>query len=776
LERRWYFVLIAILAATAIIALQVAATWHTSQRARSIVTELSSLEAGKLQNEKTRGEIAQIRIRNELDRFFWHSLITSLLPLASAAVALVGAWIGLRKYLDTREKERLDRAANDLTQVLEYLADGDVRKRTVGLVGLQHFFSPDKQEYHLRALSALATGARLETDPEVLRALRLAMEQALANVDAKLFQEISWQGVNFSSADLAGRHLEELDLRDAVLEDADLSGATLAGAQLVNARLNGANLGSANLREADLTYADMAGTSLIAADLRSTVFNHTKVLRMDVRDADMTDAAFDPEELRWDLIDNWREAHLGEDLMAKLIARYGPGTSGPRVLMLLWEAPPLVAGGTWTAGYHLVRNLMRLGAQVTVAVPWSEEVLSPLPFGTDVTLVSMGIDPPSGPAASDFSPYGSRPSAGQWPRSQSQAWSPYSSLGAAPPHSPYGGARSYGAYGWPGGGAAAGSPYGRASANFVYQGGSGLLHLMEKYRRRVARFAAKQDFELIHAHDWVTFPAAVDTSHALGIGWIAHFHSTEGERHPGRPDAVVQRLEQDAAKDAGAVVVPSKTTAGLVADTYGVDKDDLHIVPNSLSPEEFPTHDMGSFEARRVVYLGRLTRQKGPDLYARIAQEVLKQRHDITFLAYGEGEEAFALRHTPVTLLGPVDWKSRGSAFANASALIVPSRAEPFGMVILEAMQHRTPVLYAAGCGAAEVIESGISIDPENTQEAAEHLLSVLDDWPRWEQIVEKQASEAAAYTERGYGRDLMKIWDSVQQTHAAEAKPASRP
>lgn len=753
-------VVAAVLAVIAIVALQVAATWHTSQRARSIVTELSSLDDAKLTNEKTRGEIAKIRIGNELDRFFWQSLITSLLPLASAAVALLGAWVGLRKYLDTRDKERLDRAANDLTQVLEYLADRDMRKRTVGLVGLQHFFSPDKEEYHLRALSALATGARLETEPEVLRALRLAMEQAVDKVDPKLFREISWQGVNLSGAGLAGHRLTGLDLRDAVLEDADLSRASLSCAQLVNARLNGTNLAAADLRGANLTYADMAGTSLVGAKLEGTVFRHTKVLRMDLRDADLRGAIFDLDEMRWDLIDNWREARFDDAVRAELIARFGPGTTGPRVLMLLWEAPPLIAGGTWTAAYHLVRNLKRLGAQVTVAVPWSDTVLSTLPFGTDVPVVSMGIDPPSGPAAS-LSAYGSP--------AQSAAWSPYASLGA-PPQSPYGGARGYGAYGWTGADAAA-SPYGRASTGFVYQGGSGLLHLMDKFRRRVTRFAEKNDFELIHAHDWVTFPAAMSASDTLGIGWIAHFHSTEGERHPGRPDAVVQRLERDAAQKANAVVVPSKTTADRIAGDYDLSAGVVHVVPNSLSPEDVPARSMGSFEARRVVYLGRLTRQKGPDLYAAIAREVLNHRSDVGFVAYGEGEAAVELQGSPVRLLGPVDWNTRGDAFADASALIVPSRAEPFGMVVLEAMQHRTPVLYAAGCGAAEVIESGISIDPENAKESAEHLLSVLDDWPRWEQVVEKQMSEIAGYPERGYEQRLMTVWETTVQTRTAQAE-----
>jgi len=99
------------------------------------------------------------------------------------------------------------------------------------------------------------------------------------------------------------------------------------------------------------------------------------------------------------------------------------------------------------------------------------------------------------------------------------------------------------------------------------------------------------------------------------------------------------------------------------------------------------------------------------------------------------------------------------------------SRAEPFGMVILEAMQHNVPVLYAAGCGAAEVLESGVPIDPENAADSAALLVHLLDDWLAWERTVEAQSREIRAYPKRGYEQELLHIWN---ETVAARRTPAA--
>lgn len=231
-----------ILFALAIVGLQIWATIQNTRQVERIIHQIEPLQTQQLSNEKARQEVISLRIQNELEAFFWSSLLNALGPMITAFVALVGAWLGLRNYLDTRSRERLDRAAGDLNSLLENLVSEEPRERAVGVVGLQHFLTPDKQEYHLRVLSALVTAARLEEDTEVMRGIRIAAEQAVKNLPEDVLRQVSWQGVKLRGVNFAGHRLQNLDFRDADLEDADLTGCDLSGVWLTNARLNGAKL------------------------------------------------------------------------------------------------------------------------------------------------------------------------------------------------------------------------------------------------------------------------------------------------------------------------------------------------------------------------------------------------------------------------------------------------------------------------------------------------------------------------------------------------------
>src|SRR6201999_3708049 len=105
-----------------------------------------------------------------------------------------------------------------------------------------------------------------------------------------------------------------------------------------------------------------------------------------------------------------------------------------------------------------------------------------------------------------------------------------------------------------------------------------------------------------------------------------------------------------------------------------------------------PTRDMGRFETRRVVFLGRLSAQKGLDRFGAIARAVRAELPWARFEVFGDGEDRGQTVVWGLDYRGPLPWIRRGEAFAGATVAVVPSRAEPFGMVVLEALQHRTPV------------------------------------------------------------------------------------
>ncbi|HVO23235.1 MAG TPA: SAV_2336 N-terminal domain-related protein [Candidatus Margulisiibacteriota bacterium] len=551
---------------------------------------------------------------------------------------------------------------------------------------------------------------------------------------------------------------------------------------------------------------------------------------------------------------------------ARLVQRYREEPSGPKVLMLMWEIPPFVAGGTWTACFHLVRNLRTLGVDVTVVVPWQDSLIVSQPFDSDVRVVGLGIVPPEllrSPSRTGFTPYdladdpwyGNAPSwspyggGATWlPYPSVTAWSPYSSgsttwspysggatwspYSGGSTWSPYSGGSSWSPYsggsGWspyssgatwspysggptwsPYSGGSSWSPYSGGSSWSPYSGGSGaitsipygtasvsassssgrgpyggtassydglqntsaLLDVINEARRRFVRFARSEPFDVLHAHDWVTFEAASAASKETGKPWIAHFHSIEQDRRPQQPDAIIERIEARVPDTAAAVLAPSHVTAGRIASRYGLSRDRITVAPNTLSYERIPPSELGRFETRRVLFLGRLAEQKGTDLFARVSLATQTRMANATFEVRGNGHPSPALQQANVIYGGNVEWSQRGSAFADISVLLVPSRSEPFGMVILEGMQHRVPVLYPRHAGAAEVLQSGVKIDPLDTQAVAEELHALLNDRNRWEHVVLQQAREIDQYADRGYARSLQELYSAVA-SNSATAHP----
>ena len=741
--------------------------WVSNRKAdqiSKILTDLNQYQDTQLEAEKSKHEIVGLRIKNEIDSYFKKDLISVLAPTLTGLIALITAVIALRRYLDERKKDRLERAAVDLKNILEQTVNSDPRVRTIGVVGLQHFFTPDKEEYHLRALSSLVATARSEDDKEVIRSIRIAAEQAVTILPEKTLSQVSWQGVKLKNVNFSYcNKLSGLDFRDANLEDADLSHCDLEHSDFTAASLMGARFNNSNLQFSNLTYADLAGADFSNANLSNAIMNDVMVLDMNLDKADLQNTDFDPDAIDWALTKNWRRAKFPPNTLKALINKHGPDPTGLKVLMLMWEIPPLVAGGTWTACYHWVRKLRLLGVNITVVVPWDSSLIMSNPFGTDVEVVSLGVKPHYGA----FSSYGSV----LW----SQSWNIYGNT-AFDSYSPYGGQATgfFSPYGYPGQGPSFYSPYYGSNQHFYgpyssysnrqrFERGTGVLRIADIYARKLERYLRERDFNIIHAHDWVTFDAAEKAARLENIPWVAHFHSTEHDRHVTSIDKVIFRIEDKGAKNAVHIVTPSRTTALKVEKEYNIGSDKITVIPNVLSQEFIEPNEVGVYETGHVVFLGRLTKQKAPDRFSDLAREFRISRRNNAFFVWGEGEEYSNLDlNYNIKVMGGLSWQYRGWAFDGASAVYVPSRSEPFGMVILEAMQHRVPVLYPVNAGVSEVIETDLMVNPEDIRSVAEKLRRILDDWQYWEDIVEIQESALEKFIERHDERQLLKLWTRI--------------
>jgi glycosyltransferase involved in cell wall biosynthesis len=725
----------------------------------------------ELDKAKTREEIIGKKYENEARGLVVNYLLSNFASAVTLLGALCGGLIALYGYMDARRKEALDRAASDLKDTLSHLASKESQERVVGVVGLQHFLVPDRNEFHRAALTALVAAARTEQDEEVLHSIRIAIEQAMRVVAKDVLTQVSWQKVHADRVDLAGLRLEGVDFRDASLQDAQLNGCRLGSCNFTNARLQGARLDGADLSAADLTYADLAGASLVAANVSGAKFSHAKVKNLDLARARLGKLEVDIDTIPWEQIRNWRTAVFDSELREKLIGRYGPPPHGPRVLMLMWEIPPFVAGGTWTACYHFARNLLRRGADLTVVVPWKEAAILSAPFGSEVKIVPLGIELPDessmmaslagarggmSPYASSWSPYG----APAW--RTDAAWSPYSSFGSA--QSPYASPQGWSPYG---GLRGSFDPYG-ASADFARPRGrrarsslegSALLRLIEEFRERVQQHIVRESPDLIHAHDWVTFEAARECAADRKIPWVAHVHSVEIERRPEGPDLLVERMERAALEQAAQIVVPSRITGDRIIERYAIPGERIHVVPNVLSPDRIGARDTGRIETQRVIFLGRLSHQKGVDRFVKLAAELHETNPDAAFEVYGGGQYPIPYGIDYLTFHGPLTWERRADAFRDATVIVVPSREEPFGMVILEAMQHRVPVVYPKRAGAAEVLATGAKVDTADIAAMADAVHRLLNDHVHWENVVEAQLAEIRGYPARGFEQALIDLW-----------------
>gem|GEM_PF-3470762 len=724
--------------------------------------------------QKARQDLISAQIAND-SRGFFGSFAGQLSALLATLVTVSGAILALRTYLDdrdkerrdrydAREKERQDRLATSLSETLSRLVGDEARQRIVGAAGLLPFLEEDKSDFHLQALTALLAAARVDDEePAVRQAVRLGIERACRTVKRDVLTRVSWQGVLIDGTDLTKQDLRDLDLREADLQNANLSEAKLDGSDLREAKLQGAQLKGASLCKANLAYGDFAGADLSQAALTSAQLFGIKVFKANLAGADFTGNPSDWRGVPWDVTLNWRQAKFDDGVRNELVDKYGEEAPQMRVLMLMWEMPPLVAGGTWTASYHLVRNLRRRGANVTVVVPWERELLVDLPFGTDVEVVGLGIRPPDdsspglssyGHSAYGYSPYGYSPYSSQsWSPYSSQSWSPYSSQSWSPyssqAWSPYAAPSSYG-----GGGLA----------------GSILFRLMGEFKRRLDKYILDHPTDLIHAHDWVTFEAAGAASKTGNVPWIAHFHSTEQDRQLANVDRLTQQIERDALSRANHIITPSRITRDKLIEIYHASDEKITVVPNSLSEGASPTSEMGRFETKRVIFIGRLMPQKGVDLFSEVARLVRANFENATFEAFGEGEQLPVLARTGVVVKGPLPWADRGQAFRDASVVVVPSRAEPFGMVILEAMQHRVPVIYPLNSGAAEVLRSGIKVPAEDVTAMASHTQTLLESIDTWEGLVRTEADEIDGYRDKRYEDGIIAIWQSLFPIAAARS------
>lgn len=273
----------------------------------------------------------------------------------------------------------------------------------------------------------------------------------------------------------------------------------------------------------------------------------------------------------------------------------------------------------------------------------------------------------------------------------------------------------------------------------------GLFAQTERYIRAIEHIAVLGQFDIIHAHDWLTFRAGLRAKELSGKPLVVHVHATEFDRSGGKSgNSLVHEIEEMGLLMADRIFAVSQFTKDIIVREYGIPTDKVEVVHNSIDINAYEELDsenayrylseMKNQGYRVVTNIGRLTVQKGLYNLMMAACEVLKYAPKTIFLFVGSGEQRFELEQLAaqmgisksVIFTGFQRGKRWRDAYAIADLFVMPSISEPFGLTPLEAIGYGTPVLVSKQSGVSEVLHHCLKVDFWDIKEMANMITSVV--------------------------------------------------
>jgi glycogen synthase len=385
--------------------------------------------------------------------------------------------------------------------------------------------------------------------------------------------------------------------------------------------------------------------------------------------------------------------------------------------MLGWEFPPFISGGLGTACYGLTKAMDQLGLQITFVLPKIVESR----YATHVKLLSPCTKIPT-------------------------SYFRYSNLTNVKFHTinsplqPYTSAEFY-------------QKqieetlrlkrqqYGETTISLdKLIGSTDYSHDMYTEVHRYAAIAAElseyEEFDIVHAHDWMTYPAGIAVSSLNRRPLVVHVHSTEFDRSGEHVNQMIYDIEREGMNRADKVIAVSHFTRNTIISRYGISGDKVEVVYNGLeSNGNWSLNNINiDKEEKIVLFLGRITMQKGPEYFLRAAKRVLEVMDNVRFIMAGSGD----LMHRSIELAAELGIGQkvlftgflRGDdvqkIYRMADLYVMPSVSEPFGIAPLEALDHDVPVIISKQSGVSEVIMHALKVDFWDVEEIANKIVAVL--------------------------------------------------
>ena len=386
--------------------------------------------------------------------------------------------------------------------------------------------------------------------------------------------------------------------------------------------------------------------------------------------------------------------------------------------MLGWEFPPFISGGLGTACYGLTKAMDQLGMKVTFVLPKMVESK----YATHVKLLT----PNSRLSKSSFHTHEMKNVKFHTLDSALQPYETPESYQKQIEEILRQKQRLFG-------GKSVLSAHSVSSSDYGYD----MYTEVHRYAAMATELALYEDFDIVHAHDWMTYPAGIAVAALSRKPLVVHVHSTEFDRSGEHVNQMIYDIERLGMERADKVIAVSHFTRNIIISRYGISGDKVEVVYNGVDRNGNWANlaDTGIRKEEKIVlFLGRITMQKGPEYFLHAAKRVLEVMDNVKFVMAGSGDlihksiemaAHLGIGHK-VLFTGFLRGDDVEKIYKMADLYVMPSVSEPFGIAPLEALDHDVPVIISKQSGVSEVLMHALKVDFWDVNEIANKIIAVL--------------------------------------------------
>lgn len=302
--------------------------------------------------------------------------------------------------------------------------------------------------------------------------------------------------------------------------------------------------------------------------------------------------------------------------------------------------------------------------------------------------------------------------------------------------------------------------------------GNNLFSQVDDYADKMSEFARKDgQWDVIHAHDWLTVPAALELKRITGKPLVLHIHSTEYDRSGPNASAVIIDIEQQGLDAADSIVAVSNYTRDILVDRYRQNPQKVAVIYNAIDEVSEPlSRDSSMDRLVNVAFLGRITYQKGPGYFIEAASIALRMRPGLRFVMGGDGDLLCQMKKLAIDrgiaeylyFPGFLKGDEARHLLRNSEIYVMPSVSEPFGISALEAIQEGAVVIASCQSGVAEVVTNLVTFEYWDVDTLASKIVCLHDDISRMQMMKIDARREILGLTWTKAARQLREIYRRV--------------